>query len=359
MKKSRLRTQAFPVIILWMTAAALAGASGCGKQAEEPSAGTSDSLTAGYVKIGSESDWRIACNRSLDEAFTKENGFYLLINDAQQKPEKQVKAMREFISMGVDYILLDPLMETGWEASLGEAREAGIPVIIFDRKVENQSPEVCSTWIGSNFYLEGQRACAWLEAFLEKEDYDKPVNIIHLQGTIGSTAQIGRTNALMEAVSAHPGWKLLDQESGEFTTAKGKEVMADMLKQYGGQVQVVYCENDNMAYGAIEAIRESGRIPGTDIEGGEILILSFDAAKNALEKTRKGEIAVDTECMPLYGPLLVQLIQEMETGKEPDFQNYVAEEQFSAVEEISSVSVSGTDYPVTFLTEELIENREY
>ena len=349
-------------ISLKITAAAafLAVLSGCAAPKEDVRPTKESSLlTVGYVKIGSESDWRIACNKSLDEAFSMENGYYLLVNDAQQKPEKQVKAMREFISLGVDYILLDPLMESGWKASLEEAKEAGIPVIVFDREVDVQDPGAYETWIGSDFHLEGQRALGWLEAFLEEQNFRGDLNIVHLQGTLGSSAQLGRTAALMEALELHDNWKLLAQRPAEFTTAKGKEVMEDLLSQYGSQIQVVYCENDNEAYGAIEAIYESGRVPGTDIEKGEILILSFDAAKNALKHTLRGEIAADTECMPLYGPRLSELIRQMERGEKPEFKNYVAEEQFSAIQRPGEVSVNGITYPVVPLTGELIADRAY
>ena len=124
-------------------------------------------LTIGFVMIGSESDWRIACNRSVEEAFSRENGYYLVMRDGQQKQENQMKAMREFIDMDVDYILLNPVAENGWDAVLQEAREAGIPVVVFDRKVRTADPDAYTTWIGSDFLLEGRRACAWLEAFLE------------------------------------------------------------------------------------------------------------------------------------------------------------------------------------------------
>ena len=352
--RSRLRL--FLLLIIAVFAAAL---SGCREPKEEPVSVPGNNITVGYVKIGSESDWRIACNRSLDEAFSADNGYYLLVNDAQQKPEKQVKAMREFISLGVDYILLDPIMESGWDASLSEAREAGIPVIVFDREVDVKEPGAYTAWIGSDFRLEGDRACAWLSAFLEKQKYDQPLNILHLQGTIGSSAQIGRTAALMDAIDDHPDWNLIDQQPGEFTTAKGKEIMAQMLDKYGSRIQVVYCENDNMAYGAIEAIHEAGMTPGPDIKNGEILILSFDAARSAMERTLRGEIAVDTECMPLYGPRLVQMIDQLEKGETLQFRNYVPEEQFSAVDGLTSVEAAGEEYPVTLVTKELIGGREY
>ena len=316
-------------------------------------------LTIGYAKIGSESDWRLACNRSVEEAFSMENGYYLLTIDGLQKQDKQIKAIREFVNQEVDYILLDPVTETGWDVSLEEAKEAGIPVIIFDREAAVESEDLYTAWLGSDFYLEGQRACAWLDAYLESIGYDGPLNIVHIQGTLNSSAQLGRTKALDEALAEHKNWNLLDRDSGEFTTAKGKEVMVDLLEKYGGKIQAIYCENDNEAYGAIEAIDEYGLKAGTDIENGEILVLSFDATKNALKMTLSGQIAVNTECAPEYGPVLTQLIQALENGEDVPRKQYVEEAMFSAAAEPEELVIGGRTQKVTMLSEELIDQRSY
>ena len=320
-------------------------------------------LTVGYVMIGAESDWRLACNKSVEEAFTRANGYSLLVSDAQQKQEKQIKAVREFINQEVDYILLNPIVESGWDASLEEAREAGIPVIAFDREVDVKAENAYTAWLGSDFYLEGEKACAWLAAFLETNASDAlkedGIGLVHIQGTLNSSAQLGRTKALDDMLEKHPEVKLLDRQSGDFTTAKGKEVMVDMLSRFGGDIDIVYCENDNEAYGAIEAIREAGRIPGSDIASGEILILSFDATHNGLAMTMDGQIASNTECAPLYGPLLTQLIQAIERGEEIPERQYVHEEQFSALAEPETVIVRGETFPVRMVTKEVIDSRTY
>ena len=315
-------------------------------------------LTVGFVMVGAESDWRIACNNSIESTFSRENGYSLMVSDAQQKHEKQIKAVREFISQEVDYILLNPIVENGWDSLLEEAREAGIPVIVFDREVDAPS-DAYTAWLGSDFYLEGQRACAYLEEYLKSIGYEDTLNIVHIQGTINSSAQLGRSRALEEALLEHENWKLLDQQSGEFTTAKGKEVMVDMLEKYGSDIQVVYCENDNEAYGAIEAIREAGLHPGTDLSAGDILVLSFDATYGGLTKALDREILVNTECAPLYGPLLSQLIAQIEEGKDVPARQHVAEEQFSALPDPSYVKVNDVSYPVAEVTQELIDGRLY
>ena len=319
-------------------------------------------LTVGYVKIGAESDWRMACNKSMTDTFTSQNGYFLLTSDAQQKQERQVKAVREFISQEVDYILLDPITETGWDGSLEEAKEAGIPVIVFDREVNVQAEDAYTAWLGSDFYLEGQRACAWLEAYLTENGYDiqhDELRIVHIQGTEGSSAQIGRTRALDEALEKHENWQLLDRQDGEFTTAKGKEVMVDMLDRFADEIQVVYCENDNEAFGAIDAIEEAGRKAGCDLKNGDILVLSFDATRTGLQLTLDGRIAVNTECAPLYGPPLTRLIAQLASGEETPYRQYVPEQQFSALPSPAVLTIDGTDYEVTPLSKQLIDERSY
>ena len=315
-------------------------------------------LTVGFVMGGAESDWRIACNRSIESTFTRENGYSLLISDAQQKHEKQIKAVREYISQEVDYILLNPIVENGWNSLLEEAREAGIPVIVFDREVDAGTEEY-TTWLGSDFYLEGQRALAYLDAFLSGRGYEEELGIVHIQGTINSSAQLGRTRALDEALNTHANWKLLDRQTGDFTTAKGKEVMVDMLDRFGSEIQVVYCENDNEAYGAIDAIEGAGLHVGTDLASGDILVLSFDATNDGLDLTLGEKILVNTECAPLYGPLISQLIARLQAGEELPSRQYVSEDQFSALSDPAEVSVDGLSYPVTQLTQEIIDGRTY
>ena len=369
--KTRFKNRCLPGVPLFFammlfaaaTAALFSPAAVSAQEADEVAVNNNGIITVGYVMIGAESDWRLACNKSVEEAFTRANGYSLLISDAQQKQDKQIKAVREFVNQEVDYILLNPIVESGWDASLEEAREAGIPVIAFDREVDVKDENAYTAWLGSDFYLEGEKACAWLEAFLEtnaSEQMKKEgIGLAHIQGTLNSSAQLGRTKALDDTLEKHPEIKLLDRQSGDFTTAKGKEVMVDMLARFGDEIDIVYCENDNEAYGAIEAIREAGLVPGSDIAAGEILILSFDATHNGLAMTMDGQIALNTECAPLYGPLLTQMIQTLERGEELPERQYVHEEQFSALKEPASVNVRGEEFPVIEVTQEVIDGRTY
>lgn len=320
---------------------------------------TKETITVGFSQIGAESDWRLACTNSIVSAFTAENGYNLIYDDAQQKQENQFKAIREFIDQDVDYIILDPIVETGWEGALLEAKEADIPVIIVDRKVSVEDESLYTAWVGADFYLEGERACAWLSSYLDKKGIDKEVGIIDIQGTLGASAQIGRSKALEDAVNAHDNWTLLAAESGDFVKAKGREVMEQMIEEFGYKIDVVYCENDNEAYGAIEALKDAGFNIGNDIVNGDVMIISFDSTKEGLLLTLDGTIAVDTECNPLYGPVLTQTIACLENDTKFQKESYVLESQFSADRTVYSTRIDGNTYKVTILSQEIIDQRVY
>ena len=239
-------------------------------------------VTIGFSQVGAESDWRTANSISIKQTFTPERGYDLLFEDAKQKQSNQIMAIRRFIQQEVDYIVFSPVVESGWDTVLEEAKRAGIPVIVIDRKVSVRDTGLYTAWIGSNFYLEGQKACKVLNHYVEENQIPE-VNIVNIQGTLGATSQIGRTNALEDAADKY-GWNLLAQESGEYTEAKAYEVMTKMLKEYE-DINFVYCENDNEAFGAIDAIRDAGKTVGP---GGDIQIISFDATQEGLRRMRNG-----------------------------------------------------------------------
>ena len=291
-------------------------------------AAADDTITVGFSQVGAESDWRTANTESMKSTFSEENGYELIFDDAQQKQENQLTAIRNFIQQEVDYILLAPVTETGWDTVLQEAKDADIPVIIVDRMVDVSDDSLYTTWIGTDSLLEGRKAAEWLNAYTTAKGIDaKDVNIVDIQGTIGSTAQIGRSKGLEEGVDNY-GWNLLAQQSGEFTQAKGQEVMESMLKQYDN-INVVYCENDNEAFGAIDAIEAAGKTVGSDIANGEIMVMSFDTTNAGLTDTLAGKIACDVECNPLHGPRAEELIKALEAGEEVEKLNYVDEEIFA------------------------------
>ena len=319
----------------------------------EAAGNTGDVITVGFSQVGAESDWRTANSESMKSTFSTENGYNLIFDDAQQKQENQIAAIRNFIQQEVDYIVLAPVTESGWDTVLQEAKDAEIPVIIVDRMVNVSDDSLYTAWVGSNFKLEGQKACEWLKAYAEAKGMSE-VNIVDIQGTIGASAQIGRTEALNEAVEAN-GWNLLAQQTGEFTQAKGQEVMESMLKQYDN-INVVYCENDNEAFGAIEAIKAAGKTVGPD---GDILVMSFDTTKQGITDTLSGDIIVNTECNPLHGPRVEQIIKQLQAGETPEKQAYVEEGIYAHGSDVASVSIDGTDYEVTEVTQDVVDARAY
>lgn len=281
----------------------------------------------GFSQPGAESDWRVAHTNSVINVFTEENGYKLLYKDGQSRQENQIKDLRTFIQQQVDYIILSPIVETGWDSVLEEAQAAGIPVIISDRFVDVEDETLYTAYVGSNFSEEGEIAVSFIENYLTQRSLnDEPFNIIHIQGTMGSSAQKGRTDALEAACERNRNWKIIAQASGDFTKAKGYEVTKEILKDIDRKsLNMVYCENDNMAYGVIDALYEKGISYGTK---GRVMVVSFDATKSALEKTKEGKINIDVECNPIQGPLLLETIEALKAGKEVPTYKYVSESYF-------------------------------
>lgn len=323
------------IYLTGLTALLLLALTGCAGRRESPSADTAfvDYITVGFSQVGAESDWRNANTQSMQEALSEQNGYRLILDDAQQKQERQITAIRNFIQQEVDYIVLAPTCETGWDTVLAEARAAGIPVIVVDRMIEVEDGNLFTCWVGSDFHAEGETAVRWMEERWGNE----PLRIVHLQGNLGSSAQIGRTKALDDGLAAHANWTLVSRESGEFTQAKGQELMEAVLEQ-GLTFDVVYSENDNMAYGVIDALKAAGIKPGRDVT-----ILSFDASHRALEMMLAGEISLDVECNPLHGPRVRALIEQLEAGQAPAKLTFVEETSFEA----------------STLTRAVIDGREY
>jgi ABC-type sugar transport system substrate-binding protein len=265
-------------------------------------------LTIGFSQVGAESEWRTANTASIKDA-AKRAGVTLKFADAQQQQQNQVKALRSFIAQRVDVIAFSPVVETGWETVLREAKNAKIPVILTDRSVKVSDPSLYVSFIGSDFVEEGRRAGRWLMDYARKHG-DKPLNIVELQGTTGAAPAIDRKTGFQEIIGANPKLKIIRSQTGDFTRAKGKEVMEAFLKSEGKNINVLYAHNDDMAIGAIQAIEEAGLKPGTDIA-----IVSIDGVRGAFEAMKAGKLNVTVECNPLLGPLLIQTAQDVVAGK--------------------------------------------
>lgn len=282
-------------------------------------------IVVGYAQVGAESDWRTANTESFKSTFVEENGYQLIFNDAQQKQENQIKAIRDFIQQEVDYIVLAPVVETGWDTVLQEAKDAGIPVILSDRMIQTSDDSLYTAWVGGNFIKEGEDAGKWLIDYLKAQGRDsETINLVTLQGTIGASAQVGRTEGFGNILKENSNWNMLALQSGEFTQSKGQEVMESFLKQFD-DIDVVVAENDNMAFGAIDAIKAAGKTCGPD---GDIIIFSFDAVNAAFDAMIAGDLNAAFECNPLHGPRVAEIIQKLEKGESVDKTQYVDETYF-------------------------------
>jgi len=263
-------------------------------------------LTLGFAQVGAESEWRTANTASIKDAAAKA-GINLKFSDAQQKQENQIKAIRSFIAQKVDVIAFAPVVTTGWDTVLKEAKAAKIPVVLTDRSIETTDPSLYVTMIGSDFTEEGRKAGKWL---LDNVKGDS-VNIVELQGTVGSAPAIERKKGFEEVIAGKANYKIIRSQTGDFTRAKGKEVMEAFLKAEGKKINVLYAHNDDMAIGAIQAIEEAGMKPGTDIK-----VISVDAVKGAFEAMMAGKMNVSVECNPLLGPQLMDIVKDVVAGKQ-------------------------------------------
>ena len=291
-------------------------------------------IVVGVSQVGAESDWRIAQTNSIKESLTAENGFYMIFDNAQQKQENQIKAIRNFILQEVDYIVLDPIVMSGWDNVLQNAKEAEIPVILVDRDVEVDDDSLYVTSVVTDMVAEGRNAGYWLEDYLEEQGReDEDIQIVMLLGTEGASAQIGRTKGFTEIAGQHENWKILEQLDGDFTQAKVRESMETLLKKYD-DIDVVISENDNMTFGAIDAIQDAGRSCGP---GGDMIMISFDAVRAALEAMQAGEINADFECNPLQGPKLAETIKRLENGEEVEKVQYIEETYFDTTMDLETL----------------------
>ena len=264
-------------------------------------------IVLGFSQIGAESEWRTANSESIKSS-SKEAGIDLKFADAQQKQENQIKAIRSFIAQKVDVIAFSPVVESGWGAVLREAKAAKIPVILTDRAVNEKDESLWVSFMGSDFVEEGRKAGRWLVD--KMKDSKGEVNIVELQGTVGSAPAIDRKKGFEEIIKADPKFKIIRSQTGDFTRAKGKEVMEAFLKAEGKKINVLYAHNDDMAIGAIQAIEEAGMKPAKDIT-----IISIDAVKGAFEAMMAGKLNVSVECSPLLGPQLMQAVKDLKAGK--------------------------------------------
>jgi ABC-type sugar transport system substrate-binding protein len=283
---------------------ALTGCAGGGGGGGGGGAGGNDDLLVGFSQVGAESGWRTANTKSIQGAF-EDAGIELKFSDAQGKQENQIKAIRSFIQQQVDVIAFSPVVESGWDTVLKEAKEAGIPVVLTDRSVDSEDDSLYESFLGSDFILEGERAGDWVNT--EFADADK-VNIVELQGTTGAAPANDRAEGFRNKVT-DPKFDIIASQTGDFTRAGGKQVMEAFL-QANPDIDLVYAHNDDMGLGAIEAIEAAGLVPGQDIK-----IVTVDAVKDGMTALSEGKINFIVECSPLLGPQLVDIVEKLVAGE--------------------------------------------
>jgi galactofuranose transport system substrate-binding protein len=262
-----------------------------------------EDMIVGYAQLGAESEWRAANTISIKET-AERLGVELRFLDAQQKQENQIEAVRKLIVQRVDVIGISPIVETGWEEVFLEAKAAGIPIILVDRRAAVPE-DLYVSYLGSDFLEEGRNAARIMAKLVQGK-----AKIVELAGTIDSAPANDRYTGFREILKAYPELQIIDSQSGDFTRARGKEVMAAFLQKYGEEITAVYAHNDDMALGAIQAIEEYGLKPGEDIK-----IVSVDAARGAFEAMIAGKLNATVECNPLLGPQFFELALKVVNGQ--------------------------------------------
>ena len=276
-------------------------------------------IKVGFAQTGAESAWRTANTDSMRNEAAK-RGIDLKFADAQGKPENQIRAVRSFIAQGVDAIVIAPIVETGWDPVLREAKRAKIPVILTDRTIKTEDETLFRCFIGSDFYEEGRMAADWLA-----KKTDGKGRIIELQGTPGSAPANERRKAFGDAIAKYPGLKIIDSQSGNFERTTGKVVMEALLKKHGHDIDILYAHNDDMAIGAIQAIEAAGLKPGKDI-----IIVSIDAIKEAVQAVVDGKINCTVECNPLFGPKVYDTVAKLLAGEDVPKKAFNKDELFDS-----------------------------
>ncbi len=306
---AKWRSQKAGVVLALTGALALAGCSASSSSTDSAGGGSGSLITVGFSQVGSESGWRAANTKSIKETLSKENGFDLKFSDAQQKQENQISAIRDFIAQKVDVIAFSPVVESGWDQVLQEAKDAKIPVVLTDRAVDSKDTTLYASFLGSDFVLEGKKA----GQLLVDSVGTTPTKVVEISGTTGSAPAIDRAEGFKEAIKDASNISVIDSQTGDFTRDGGKKVMEAFLNKYPGGIDWVFAHNDDSGLGAIEAIEAAGLKPGVDIK-----MITIDAVKDGMTALSEGKINFIVECSPLLGPQLVDTVKQIMDGKTPE-----------------------------------------
>ncbi len=320
-------------IVLGLALLLLLGLTGCaGKQ--EP-AGESASIVVGFSQLGAESSWRIANTASMEKA-AKDYGYGMMMENANQKQEKQIDAIRSFIAYRVDVIVFSPIVETGWDNVLTEAKQAGIPVILMDRMIETQDDTLYTAYVGADFYAEGRRAGEYLVRKADALGSEK-LRIAEICGTTDSTPMRDRQRGFMDVISQDGRFEVIDSVDGDFLRSKGEECMRDLLQKYGADgIDVIYSHNDSMTLGVLDVL-ESLNDPAVK----DMILITVDGEKEAVEALKAGRINCVVQCTPQLGPSVMELVGDLKAGKELAKINHPNEGAFTDFDNLTDPSVEG------------------
>jgi ABC-type sugar transport system substrate-binding protein len=292
-----LRIDRRRALLLILATAAAAPLAGCARKDD-------GKFVVGFSQMESDNPWRLAQTKSLRDEAAK-RGYELVVTDAQGQTAKQVSDVEDLIARRVDLILLAPREFDGLTPALQAAKAANIPVILVDREAAGTAGQDFVTFLGSNFVEQGRRAAEWLA-----KETGGQAKIVVLAGTPGASVAADRARGFREGIAQHPGMQIVASQTGNFSRATAQGVMQNIAQSLGKQITAVYAHNDEMALGAVQALRAAGLQPGTDVK-----IVSIDGQKAALEAIQRGELGATVESNPRFGQLAFDTIEKFRKGE--------------------------------------------
>ncbi len=320
--------KAVPFLLLAFLCLLLGGCSESQPPASEPP------LLLGFSQLGSESSWRIGNTRDI-EAKAAEYGISLMMENANQKQENQIAALRRFIAYRVDVIAFSPIVEEGWDNVLKEAKQAGIPVVLVDRTIRTEEEDLYVCLIGADFYREGVSAAEYLLRKAKSLGKDH-LNIVEITGTEDSTPMRQRHAGFMDTLAGAEGMTVLESVNGDFLKSRGAECMRYLLGEYGGSIDVIYSHNDEMTLGALPEIEAAGFVPGKDM-----IIISIDGGQEAIDILKEGKINCIVECTPMLGSTLMETALALKEGKPVNPETHPVELTFSDEDDLTRLAPRG------------------
>jgi len=321
--------------MILLLAALLLLLSGCAGQNQQPPAASPTPIVVGFSQLGAESAWRIANTASMEKA-AKKAGYGLMMENANQKQDRQISAIRSFIAYQVDVIVFSPIVETGWDNVLREARQAGIPVLLMDRMIETTEEGLYAGYVGADFYTEGRKAGEYL---IRKADAlgKTHMNIVEISGTPDSTPMRDRQQGFMDAIRDDPRFTVLSSISGDFLRSKGEECMKALIDEFGVDgIDVVYSHNDEMTLGALKILENAGAHPGKDV-----LMITVDGAKEAVEALKQGRVNCVVQCTPALGDAVMELVRKLMAGESIPAVAHPEEGVFTDFDDLTDPAVEG------------------